>query len=171
MSNLHEYCSDLDLDGVKYAIAAGADVNEINSFGETPLTAAIQFHWAYYLELDKKYSYEERKELSDRAYQLLEPIMDCLIANGADLDLFGEGGITPLCAAYYANSVAATRYLLEHGANPNVNCHLEKDINYNRPIKSSVLKLIYDEVDDGESDPEIERLLLQYGGQLFEDSY
>jgi ankyrin repeat protein len=118
-------------------------VNGIDKDGQTPITRAIKSHWAHFIEMHKCYSDAERKELEYRAYQLLEPIMDYLIAHGANLDLFGHDGMTPLCAAYYANSVAATRYLLEHGADPNINCHIE-DHCYVRPIKSRALQLIYD---------------------------
>jgi ankyrin repeat protein len=46
--------------------------------------------------------------------------IDSAIANGADFNVQGKGGITPLRFAYDRRNLKGYRYLLEKGANPNI---------------------------------------------------
>ena len=98
-------------------------------------------------------------------------IDDFLLENGADINLFGNGGIPPIVAAYYTHTPELVEYLLQKGANPNVNCYkddpIEKD--YCCTILSCINELLNEEYDD--KTKEIERIVKQYGGRLYPFRY
>lgn len=78
---------------VAYLISKGADVNKVNRFGETPLTAAVQRNFIGFFDL--------------------------LLDNGAEIDKPESNRRTPLKIAVENNSFDAVKYLLERGADPN----------------------------------------------------
>lgn len=165
---LFDACSRLDIEGVKHAIELGANVNTLDKDGDSPITRTIEFAIYNYLDIDKRYSVEEYKEIKDKTLSKVIPILQLLIDRGADVDLFGFEGKQPLLAAYYEGSPEITEFLLKMGSNPNYNSYLD-DITSDEEkasISSTVLACLYDEVDD--YTPEqcaIEDLVYKYGGR------
>ena len=117
-------CNRMDLDGVKRAIELGANVNALNSYGECPITETIQYSADHFRERNKKYTDEEYEEHKRMALERTTPIVELLLEHGADIDLFGYDGLQPLVTAYLDGNVEMTKFLLEHGSNPNYNSYL-----------------------------------------------
>lgn len=84
--------SSSDLDFVREAIRAGADVNVHGAKGVTPL--------------------------EDAASMGNVPVMDLLIRAGAEVDGLDYSGCTPLMSACFYGHSGAIEYLLNHGADP-----------------------------------------------------
>lgn len=155
---LMEACYNRDEEGIRYALSHGANVNALNENGESALQRLIEGHG-------------EDEEQTIR-------LIDLLLNAGADIDLFGIGGMQPLTAAYYEHSVAIVRHLLEKGSNPNYNSFLIDGYpsEYDKNVSCSILSSIdTDESFECLSDrltPEvlaIKELVIQYGGKLFRD--
>lgn len=167
-------CNRMDLDGVKRAIELGANVNALNGYGECPITETIQYSADHFRERNKKYTDEEYEEHKRMALERTTPIVELLLEHGADIDLFGYDGLQPLVTAYLDGNVEMTKFLLEHGSNPNYNSYLT-DITpeeQKASISSTSLYYIYDEIED--YTPEqlaIEKLLYKYGGRLYNWGY
>lgn len=167
-------CNRMDLDGVKRAIELGANVNALNDSGKCPITETIQYSADHFREWNKKYTDEEYEEHKRMALERTMPIVGLLLEHGADIDLFGYDGLQPLVTAYLDGNVEMTKFLLEHGANPNYNSYLT-DITpeeQKASISSTSLYYIYDEIED--YTPEqlaIEKLLYKYGGRLYNWGY
>lgn len=167
-------CNRMDLDGVKRAIELGANVNALNDSGECPITETIQYSADHFREWNKKYTDEEYEEHKRMAFERTTPIVELLLEHGADIDLFGYDGLQPLVTAYLDGNVEMSRFLLEHGSNPNYNSYLT-DITSEEEkasISSTSLFYLYDEIDD--YTPEqlaIEKLLYQFGGRIFNWGY
>lgn len=171
-AELIEACRNLDLEGVKAAAGKGANVNALDSGDETPLTNAIDDYYLTGMKTDVYYTEEDKSEIENNNYQKLIPIIDYLLEQGADIDLFGYDGLSPVTAAYYTHSPRLVEYLLKKGANPNVNCFLIDTANegmYCSTILSCIAEDMAEEYDDAER--EIERLVKQYGGRLYYFGY
>ena len=168
-AELFKACGELNLNGIKLALAKGANINAFDDFNETPLTSTIRHYSLVGMSVEE--CKNEKYELFEKTnYAKLLPIIDYLIDNGADIDLFGYDGQTPLLAAYYEHSVPLIEYLLKKGANPNVNCYLT-DITDENLYRSTILSCIYSDCDSDDVDYEIECLVKQYGGKLYNFGY
>ena len=163
---LFHACQNHDLDGVKAAIKNGANVNALTRGGESPLQHVVDCFRCHGMLIDKHYTEEETVQIYHENFLVAKEIVDYLLDNGADINLFGYDGLSPLVCAYYEHSVEMLGYLLERGADPNVNCYLT-DGPYDGTC-STILNLINgdlsEEYDDTER--EIERLVKSYGGRL-----
>lgn len=170
-AELVKACRNLNIEGVKAAIERGANVNALDDGDETPLTNAIEDYYLTGMKNDVNYTEEEWNGFENRNYLKLIPIIDYLLEQGADIDLFGYDGLTPLMAAYYTHSPRLVEYLLKKGANPNVNCYLtdKMEENYCSTILSCIFGDMPEEYD--ETEHEIERLVKQYGGRLYYFGY
>ncbi|MFH1884082.1 MAG: DUF6263 family protein [Planctomycetota bacterium] len=91
---LHDAARDGDIDQVQLLISKGADVNEKNRMGWTPLHTAVQ----------------------NRRQALIE----LLIAKGADINATNNRGQTPLMAAIDIGQKDAVELLIAKGADVNV---------------------------------------------------
>jgi len=91
---LHDAARDGDIDQVQLLLSKGANVNEKNRMGWTPLHTAIQ----------------------NRRLALIEP----LIAKGADINATNNRGQTPLMAAVYIGQKDAVELLIAKGADINI---------------------------------------------------
>lgn len=102
---LFKSCSERNLEAVKKAINNGANVNSINEDGETPLSLVL--------------SYSE--EYDD---DFLIRILDYLLEKGADINLFGFGGMDCITCAHLSSKPKIMEYLFEHGAGKDLNCYV-----------------------------------------------
>jgi hypothetical protein len=91
---LHDAARDGDIDQVQLLLSRGANVNEKNRMGWTPLHTAIR----------------------NRRLALIEP----LIAKGADINAADNRGQTPLMAAIYIGQKDAVELLIAKGADVNL---------------------------------------------------
>lgn len=102
---LFEACYNRDLSAIKNAVEQGANVNAINDDGETPISLALDFSEGY-----------------DDSY--LISILDYLIQNGADVNLFGFEGTDCFTCAHLSDKPRMIEYLFEHGARKDLNCYV-----------------------------------------------
>ncbi len=91
---LHDAARDGDIDQVQLLLSRGANVNEKNRMGWTPLHTAIR----------------------NRRLALIEP----LLAKGADINATDNRGQTPLMAAIYIGQNDAAELLIAKGADINI---------------------------------------------------
>lgn len=104
---LHQACKSLSGDIVKKLIESGADVNELDSQGRTPLIVLAQ---------SKKTSYYEG-EVQEEAKRDFERITDALLDAGANIHASDKGGNTALHYAVLTIS-PMTGVLLNRGSDP-----------------------------------------------------
>lgn len=161
---LFRACDELDLERVKHAVSIGANVNALSPSGNSALQHAIQFFYEHGINYTVEYTDEERERIEKENYEKCKSIVDYLLDEGADIDLFGYDGMAPVVEAYYARSYDMIKHLLERGANPNVNCYLT-DTSDPDTI-STLLELLAESYDEGyiEEERRIEQLVLSYGG-------
>lgn len=163
---LFKACDRLDIDGVKAALNKGVKINAMDRYGNTALTRAVEYYYEAGVSYDKGYTDEELDHIKEQNYNKLIPIIDYLLDNGADINLYGHDGMTPVVEAYYSHSPELVEYLLMRGANPNVNCYLME--HFEAEYCSTILSCIYDEIDElDESDKKIESIVKRYGGRLY----
>ena len=163
--------ADWDVEMIKLALKRGANINCLDKWGESVLQKAVGYYKEHNIYFDKEYTKDERKSIEAENEKKCKEIVELLLSYGADINLFGSDGMTPLTCAYYQHSPEMIKFLLDRGASPNANCYLT-DIEYwpkLKNIRSTVLDLIYeslcDEYDDVEH--EMERLIRDAGGRQF----
>lgn len=170
---LLEAIDNLDLHAIKQALESGADINHYDKYGNTPLSNAIASIGFYAWDEKSIVPGEENYITRRRLAQEYLPIIDYMVTHGADVNAYNKNisDDFPLQKAYWAGVVPAVKYLLEKGANPNINVY-EDDPN-ERPIRSSVLgcinDLLIEEYDEDKK--EIERLVRAAGGHLYKWGY
>lgn len=161
---LFRACDELDLERVKHAVGMGANVNALCPEGNSALQHAVQFFYEHGVNYNIEYTDEEIERMLNENYEKCKSIVDYLIDEGADVDLFGYDGMAPIVEAYYAKSYDMIKHLLERGANPNVNCCLTDSSDPD--TISTLLELLAGSHDEEyyEEEWRIEQLVLSYGG-------
>ena len=170
---LYKACGKLDLQGVKEAIANGANVNSLSECGNTAIGRCIEATELGGMVNEKwpedEASWEERVAVKEIREPIAKEIISYLIENGADVNLFGFDGTHPLTESYFNDSIGLMKFLLENGAKPNYNEFLcdfydERQIE----IASAVFAYVedyYGEHVSKEFSEEMLRLLKKYGAQ------
>lgn len=175
--DLFRACNALDIQGVKFAISRGANVNALDKTGESALQKAVEDFSFYGIEIDKSYSDEERTRITDAAYERALAIVDLLISHGADVDLFGVEGRQPITCAYYEHSPAMIKHLLELGSDPNYNSYRSCDVPYETEdsTRCTILNLISEDWAESygahKDDKEVTEMIRAYGGRLYDWDY
>ena len=175
--DLFRACNALDIQGVKFAISRGANVNALDKRGESALQKAVEGLSFYRTELDKSYSDEERTRITDAAYERSRTIVDLLVSHGADVDLFGVEGRQPITCAYFEHSPTMIKHLLELESDPNYNSYRSEDVAYQSEDSTRCTILNFISVDWGESygvykdDKEVAEMIRAYGGRLYDWDY
>ncbi|MGI5974243.1 MAG: hypothetical protein ACOX7E_00630 [Paludibacter sp.] len=147
-----------DLDGILSAIKQGANINAIDTNGETAFTKVFEnFNYELYNE-ERKF---DDKTLIERTILIASKMLEL----GADIDLFGYDGINALQQVAYSHNPILMKFLLDNGANPNINYFPEDGQEH---IKSTVLDTIlsdYYVYDDEENLNQCETLLKNAGAK------
>lgn len=175
--DLFRACNALDIQGVKFAISRGANVNALDKKGESALQKAVEDFSFYGIEIDKRYSDEERTRITDAAYERSRAIVDLLVSHGADVGLFGVEGRQPITCAYFEHSPTMIKHLLELGSDPNYNSYRSDDVPYESEDSTRCTILNFISVDWGESygvykdDKEVAEMIRAYGGRLYDWDY
>jgi hypothetical protein len=175
---LEKACERFDVEAVKTKISEGANVNAlVGVFGETIITETIDsIHYGEKTidELDNM-SKEEESDMVNNNIKIAKIIIDLLIDNGADIDLYGFGLGTPLLQCYYSNSAEMMSFLLDRGANPNVFSNISDEISFGCDqwyVKSEVLMTIEDSIDgDAAEECKMLELLKAHGAKMYIDGY
>lgn len=164
---LFDACSRLDINDVRRAVERGANVNALDDSGRSALQKAVEWFSSNGISWDKKYTDGERELISKRNMVKSQEIVKYLVDQGADINLYGYEGMTPLVCAYYERSVEMIKFLLELGADPNTNCYLTDGSHfwgYNSTILGCINEDLTEEYDDIEK--EIEKIIESAGGRL-----
>lgn len=164
-------CKEWDTDKIKICMEKGANINCLNKDGESVLQRTVEYFKFHDILLDKKYSDEECKLIETNNEKKCKEVVELLLSYGADINLFGYGGMPPLVCAYYERSSSMIKFLLDKGANPNANCYLD-DCQYwpqLKNIRSTILWNIDDLLseDYNEEEIEIEKLIRDAGGREY----
>jgi hypothetical protein len=168
---LFKAARDWDLDLIDIALQRGANINALNEYGSSALGCAVDFFNFHGMSLDKEYTFDEEQKIKEDNTKECKTMVDYLLSKGADINLFGFGGMTPLTCAYYARSAEMTKFLLERGANPNTNGYLD-DCQY-WPLLKNVRCTILDVIDDllsdeyNDEEKEIEQIIRDAGGRQY----
>ncbi len=164
---LFNACYKLDFEAVKTAIEKGANVNALDDSGESALQKTVEGFSEIGLLLNDDYSDEERAEIEKQCMDKAKEIVLYLVGKGADIDLYGKDGLTPLVCAYYKRSVEMIQFLLEQGADPNTNCYLTDDCTY-WGYSSTILNIINEDIEEDydDTEKEIEQIIKNAGGRL-----
>ncbi len=164
-------CDEWDIDLINYAMKKGAYIHSLDKNGESVLQKTVEWYKGHDIYWDREYSEEERKAIQNESEKKCKEIVNLLLSYGADINLFGFEGMSPLICAYYERGIEMIKFLLERGASPNANCYLE-DCEYwpeLKNIQSTILNvidgLIYE--DYGDEEREIERLVRDAGGRQY----
>jgi len=134
---------------VKQLIAAGVDVNDYDPNGDFLISYALNNYDMAKLLIDAGADID----LIYMIYENNGKIIKLLVDNGANLNKYDEEGYFPLFAAYDANNFRVFKYLLQHGANPNMRYRGE-----------TLLRLMMDNY-NGKEDNKYIQLLMDYGAK------
>jgi hypothetical protein len=174
---LFDACENLNFEGVKRAVANGANVNALNSEGASPMAVCCEaikdVSWDEIGTEYIDYCYPEPQAAAvlEKRTATVIPILQFLMENGAKIDLCGGCESNPLHISHYFPDAGLMRFLLERGADPNVNCWLT-DYWSQWYLASSTLDGVWsDQVCDGDSLrlTKMERLLLEHGARYYID--
>lgn len=163
--------SDWDYSLIDFALEHGANIHALSKYGSSVLYYAVDFFNFHGMSMDKEYSDEETRQIKEANTIRCKEVVDYLLSKGADINLFGYGGMTPLVCAYYARSVEMTKFLLERGANPNTNGYLD-DCQYWPELKN-VRCTVLDVIDGllsedyNDEEKEIEWIVREAGGRQY----
>ncbi|XP_061190192.1 uncharacterized protein LOC133198055 [Saccostrea echinata] len=120
-------CSNIHINVVKELLQAGADVNKINSLGDSPLiTACTEGNSELHLILvnllyDNIFDPDLYRQKMQCSVTRMQDLLDTLLETGADINSKGRWH-TPLTALCEHRDSFFVKYLLQKGADPNVFC-------------------------------------------------
>lgn len=157
---LFKACGNHDLLGVKDVVERGANVNALDEEGQSALQYVVEYCYFYGTPEDEAEMDKVRR------------IVLYLLGKGADIDLYGYFGQTPLVCAADSHNPEMVKFLLAQGADPNVNCELAED-SCSWGVSSTPLQWLDERIDDdffdeeqAKWDDEIESLISKAGGRL-----
>lgn len=169
---LFSACRVLDIDMVKHAVQLGANVNALDKGGESALQKTIEDCSWNDIYLDKEYTAEEKKSIRANNFRKCHDIVEYLVSQGADVDLYGVDGLQPLMCAYYDGNLDMVKFLFEHGSNPNYNSYRCDDINRSYTHRSTLIKVLDDEIDDySDFQLKVDKLARQHGAHHHDFDY
>jgi hypothetical protein len=116
-----EYCN---LDAALLYLDEGANVNAINEFGDTAITLAVQcacneFHSVYNSNENPTLLWDSVRKLINANEKAID-FINTLLEREAEINMYGQGGSSPLQITTYVGNHVLMKYLLENGADPNL---------------------------------------------------
>lgn len=124
---LHAAIGRFDQDGVRAALADGADPNGTldKRFADVPLTQVVSFkHWMQQTAGGHDWDVLRRQFPGPSTDEIIQMI-DLLVEAGAALDWAPPDRHTPLAEAALNGEEAVVRHLLALGADPSIRCHTD----------------------------------------------
>lgn len=110
---LFESAENYDLVGMINAIKLGADINAIGTDGETAFTKIFNYFESELFCNEQL----ERDAFTEHTISIAKKLLEL----GADINFFGYNGLNALQYTAYSHNHILMKFLLDHGANPNVN--------------------------------------------------
>ena len=165
-TKLFESAEKLDIQGILEAISEGADVNSIDPEGETALTKVIKAsRYSSMHIIDNKHFEAISKEIPDFTDQEKIVIAKKLLDLGADINLFGYDGLNGLQYTAYAHNHVLMKFLLDNGANPNINFSPEDGMDFITSTPLDTILCDFHIEDDDENMEICEKLLRDAGAK------
>lgn len=164
-------CSDWDKAKIIDCLNRGANINCLDKDGKSVLQHAVEFFRDHGICFNEDLTPEERLQREKENLEKCIDVVELLLENGADINLFGYEGLAPIVCAYYEDSAKMVAYLLDEGADPNVNCFF-MDGFYGEvdKVQCSILDCIHDDPDDRtEDEVEIEKMVIAAEGKRYVD--
>lgn len=125
---LHQAIENFDYDGVRKALAEGADPNCLpdRECPECPLaTVAGYKHWMRQPSKGRD-SEELRRQCPGPTAEEINRMIDLLVDAGAAVDWAAPDELPPLAEATLDSDAAVVTHLLELGADPSIRCHTDE---------------------------------------------
>lgn len=169
-AELHEAISYLDVERIRRLLERGADPNSVVR-DETALAhAAETFLWDHipYEEYQKL----EEEGITDYPEEKRIEVYRLLLSWGADPNLFAYWGQLPLDIAVMSHRALETAFLLENGADPNINAYPDEGWYVSSSLSIAVVEESYNRVGN-EPDELVQRcqkiveLLKKHGARLY----
>jgi hypothetical protein len=125
---LHKAVEKFDYDGVRNALAAGADPNCLpdEQYPQCALTTVASYkHWMRQPSNGNDWDELRRRFPGPSAEEIIRMI-DLLVDAGAALDWAAPNELTPLAEASLNSDAAVVSHLTELGADPSIRCHSDE---------------------------------------------
>jgi ankyrin repeat protein len=161
----------LDVNSILTCLQNGADPNRMDEHGITPFTdVAMTSHLKY--SYDRIYNDEREQEMLEEDLKKIE-IMRIMLRFGADINLYGKDGYTALSSAAGQAKVQLVEFLLENGANPNLNFHEDEDPELLSEILHTAMMDAFHQYESklGDKFEVIVQLLKEYGAKEYKPEY
>lgn len=160
-----EAAERLDIAEMIVAISKGVNINSIDEDGETAITKIIKaFRYDFTIVSDLEKIEEQGYKIPDYTNGEKICIIQSLLDLGADINLFGHDGLNGLQYTAYQHNDILMQFLLENGANPNVNYFDDEPHLVSAPLDT--VSFEFHCCEDKEDEEKVERcyqLLLKYG--------
>jgi len=163
-----EFCN---LSAALHYLEQGANINAINEYGDTVISLAAQcasdsYHNNFVSEDPASLAWNTNRYLINANENAIE-FIDTMLGMGADINMYGSNGSSALMYSAYVGNYVLIKYLLEHGANPNLPLDPYEEYDW---MYSKVLQEVYDsECGIGMSEKEVykemEKLFLDKGAR------
>ena len=128
---LFDSAERLSVEGMLKAISDGANINAIDTNGETAITKVISASKYDFYPLADREAFEKfRRETPEFTNEEKIVVAQKLLEMGADIDFFGPDGINGLLDVTYTHNPVLMKFLLDNGANPNINYFPEDDMQW-----------------------------------------
>jgi hypothetical protein len=144
--SLFDACYNADLKTIKELIKDGANVNALDYDGEGCLAKL----------LEQKYFEDDLTKEEFTSYcQTLKNIIDFLLSQGLNINLYGFGGTDAILQAHWIGSVDLMIFLVERGAKLNQNCNITDLGDFWQNIQtSSIYDYVLSDIAIGDYDTE-----------------
>lgn len=147
-----------DLDGILNAVKQGVNINAIDKGGETAFTKVFQnFNDLFFNEEHET----AKKILVEKTILVATKMLEL----GADINVFGYDGINALQTIAYSHNPTLMKFLLDKGANPNINYFPEDGEDFIKSIALDTILSHYYIYDDEENLSLCEALLKNAGAE------
>ena len=119
-----------DLDEIKWLVSLGVDMDDKNSFGQTPISLAAEYGHLEVVRFLAGNGADADIRDNDGKTPILKAIWDghleivnFLAGHGVDIDVGDEYGQTPLSIAIIRRDLGMVKFLVGHGADVEVRDH------------------------------------------------
>lgn len=143
---MFDACYNADLKTIKELIKDGVNVNALDYDGEGCLAKL----------LEQKYFEDDLTKEEFTSYcQTLKNIIDFLLSQGLNINLYGFGGTDAIQQAHWIGSVDLMIFLVERGAKLNQNCNITDLGDFWQNIQtSSIYDYVLSDIAIGDYDTE-----------------
>ena len=152
-------CGDFDLKKVRELVEKGANIHAAGKYGDT----AMEVMTYSYQDLEYENEDGDPRKAQENRDKFIE-IAQYLLSLGYNINLAAYGESTCLGDAFFIKDLSIVKFLLDHGADPNIGSYIGEE--GSGGLGETALGLTWGDyctLDEGEDYYELELLLLRYG--------